>query len=156
MKQREWTYLDRKDWPQGEWSNEPDKIQWQDADTGLPCLIVRNRMGALCGYVGVAEGHRYFGVNYDNVSVDAHGGLTFSDFCQPYGEKGEQGICHVPDRGEPDKVWWLGFDCAHYMDVIPAMKPTLEKFGYYKGISYVRHECQQLAAQLAAVGHEQP
>lgn len=152
MKEQSWTYLDRGEWPQGEWSNEPDKMQWQDKDTGLPCLIVRNRMGALCGYVGVAEGHPAFAVHYNDVNPypDVHGGLTFSDFCRPYGEQ-KEGICHVPDEGETERVWWLGFDCGHFMDVVPSM--LRHGFGddgdYYKDVPYVKAECRKLAAQLA-------
>lgn len=32
-----------------------------------------------------------------------HGGLTYSDRCH-------DDICHVPAPGEPDDVWWFGFD----------------------------------------------
>lgn len=45
--------VDKSGWARGVWDSEPDKIQWQDAETGLPCLIVRGPVGALCGYVGV-------------------------------------------------------------------------------------------------------
>lgn len=147
MQEKSWTYLDRSSWPKGEWSDEPDKMQWQDETTGLPCLIVRNRMGALCGYVGVAEGHPAFDVHYDEVNVDVHGGLTFADFCQP--NDGDEGICHVPDEGEPERVYWLGFDCAHCWDVTPAWPDGFGE-GSYKNIPYVQNECRQLAAQLAA------
>lgn len=67
--------------PIGPWTNEPDKAQWIDEATGLDCLIVRNRMGALCGYVGVPEGHPAHRQDYDNVDADAHGGLTFAGGC---------------------------------------------------------------------------
>lgn len=148
MQERNWTYLDRSNWPKGEWSGEPDKMQWQDAETGLPCLIVRNRGGALCGYVGVSQGHPYFERGYDDCNVDAHGGLTFADFCQPYGENNEQGICHVVDEGENERVWWLGFDCAHLGDVTPAYDYSHGWESSYKGVEYVRGEVRQLAAQL--------
>jgi hypothetical protein len=52
--------VDRTGWPAGEWDGEPDKLFWTDATTGLPCLIVRNRMGALCGYVAVDSTHRLY------------------------------------------------------------------------------------------------
>lgn len=31
-----------------------------------------------CAYVAVSEGHRYFGVPYDNIPIECNGGLTFS------------------------------------------------------------------------------
>lgn len=88
--------VDKSDWPRGEWDAEPDKIQWQDGATGLPCLIVRNGVGALCGYVGVPKGHPWHGVRYSECPekcgekwcdhrpeshLEAHGGITFTDSC---------------------------------------------------------------------------
>lgn len=40
-----------------EWDQEPDRKHW--VQQGLDCLIVRNLMGALCGYVGVPPSHPY-------------------------------------------------------------------------------------------------
>lgn len=160
---KEYRTVDKSSWGPGEWQDEPDKMQWQDEATGLPCLIVRNGevTGALCGYVGVPESHPYFEKGYDDVNVDVHGGLTFANFCRPR-EDEAQGICHTPAPGEPDHVWWLGFDCAHAGDLSPAMEARLRRtpFGAtvygggweetYKDVGYVKQQITQLAAQLAA------
>lgn len=150
MEYKEYRFPEKKqNWPIGQWTTEPDKIQWQDEETGMPCLIVRTRRGALCGYVGVAENHPAFQINYDDVQPhpDVHGGLTFSDFCQI--GAGEQGICHIPGEGEPDRIWWLGFDCAHGWDVVPGLGIQFyQADSSYKDIEYVKTECQILAKQL--------
>lgn len=65
METIEYRTMDKSKWRDGPWQNEPDKKQWQDADTKMPCLIVRNNVGALCGYVGVAKDHPLFGVSHD-------------------------------------------------------------------------------------------
>src|ERR1700742_75959 len=117
MQKIQYTTVDKSKWPPGPWHDEPDKLQWMDAATRMPCLIVRGPSGALCGYVGVAEGQQYFGVEYDAVHAEVHGGLTFAGFCQAGHES--EGVCHVPDDGEPEHVYWLGFDCAHAGDVSP-------------------------------------
>lgn len=104
MQHREWTNMDKSDWPDGPWMNEPDKEQWTDEATGLPCLIKRNGSGALCGYVGVTEGHPWFMQDYDYVDADVHGGLTYSDFCQDEADEGH-GICHIVEPGD--------FACIH-------------------------------------------
>lgn len=65
MQRIEYRTQDKSDWPRGPWDNEPDKIQWQDEVTGLPCLIVRGPVGALCGYVGVPKSHPAYGLSYD-------------------------------------------------------------------------------------------
>lgn len=154
---------DKAKYQPGPWMDEPDKVQWKDEATGLPCLIVRNRLGALCGYVGVPRGHRFYGKDYDDVDVQVHGGLTFDGHCQEGGEPSET-ICHLVEEGESDDVWWLGFDCAHWQDYVPGMD-TDEMRGYglgsmnpllesefptsYKDIEYVRAEIRELAGQLA-------
>lgn len=160
MQNREWTNMDKADWPDGPWMTEPDKEQWTDEATGLPCLIKRNGMGALCGYVGVSEGHPWFAKDYDDMEADVHGGLTYADFCQEDMDEGHS-ICHVVDPGEPDRVWWLGFDCAHCGDLIPGcirdtdLNPArafLEGYSageVYRDRAYVKQQCAQLAAQAA-------
>ena len=64
--------VDKTEWGPGPWQDEPDKKQWQDAATALPCLIVRGPSGSLCGYVGLPASHRYYGSEYDHVEVDVH------------------------------------------------------------------------------------
>jgi hypothetical protein len=79
----EYRTVDKSTWGDGAWQSEPDKKQWLDEGTGYPCLIVRGPSGALCGYVGVPRGHPHYGKHYDHedISVEVHGGLTFSDLC---------------------------------------------------------------------------
>ena len=129
--------VDRSGWCTGPWDDEPDKEQFYH--NGVPCLIVRNPMGALCGYAGVYPGHPWFEVNYNELLADAHGGLTYSEHCAG-------NICHVPKPGEP-KVWWLGFDCAHSGDLVPGMPPPFQGDSYCT-IGYVRAQCRALAEQI--------
>lgn len=145
-------------WPKGEWDNEPDKMQYQDEQTGLPCLIVRNYSGGLCGYVGVDKRHPFYQKRYDEVYVSVHGGLTFSDFCMPNKDE-STGICHVPSKNEPHKVWWLGFDCVHLGDASPGMMAvslgiglSIREYEVYRNIDYVKSEISQLAKQIKLAG----
>jgi hypothetical protein len=174
--------MDKSDWGPGAWQEEPDKVQWPDEATGLPCLAVRNGMGNWCGYVGVAVGHPWHGKDYGDAIgpctdkcdpeyhwdhriesiIEVHGGVTFADACQPR-EDESRGICHAPDMGEPDHVWWFGFDCGHSDDLSPAMMARERKsvFGEtrygsnwqptYKALGYVRAEVAKLAQQLKSV-----
>lgn len=150
--------IDKSKWGAGPWQDEPDKKQWQDPATGLACLVVRNRMGALCGYVGVPKSHACYGKGYDAVDVDAHGGLTFADKCSQ-GREECDGICHKAPEGEDD-VWWFGFDCAHACDFIPSMHELRADMGRtndywcdetYRDFEYVTHRVTSLATQLAAL-----
>lgn len=146
--------------PKGPWQHEPDRISWEYL--GFPCLINRNpHTGHLCGYVGVPKGHPLHGKSYDDVpyeQVSVHGGLTYTEGCQGDPEKD---ICHVAEDG--DHVWWLGFDCAHNGDIVPAMKMLYEPGGplahrsrddhgeVYRDEDYVRAEVESLAKQLFAL-----
>ena len=191
--------VDKSDWQRGPWDCEPDKIRWQDEATGLPCLIVRGPIGALCGYVGVHTGHPLHGKEYDAADVSVHGGLTFAHGCAtidrskweefrkrvlawrdeakryPVGDAArrlkEWGdcldsyeawaerararyICHSVPEGEPDDVWWFGFDCAHLGDLVPergGRSLYRDHSETYKTVSYVQRECAALARQLADV-----
>jgi len=164
MDTRLYTTVDRKavGWSAGPWDGEPDKMQWLDKRTELPCLIVRHpTMGQLCGYVGLDAMHPLHGIGYSDIydlglEIEVHGGLTYANFCDP-GETEGKGICHVPGPGEPDHVWWLGFDCHHANDLSPSDMKYLKldyPFRYlhledtYKPIAYVQEECRKLAYQL--------
>lgn len=132
----------KKTWDAGPWQDEPDRVEWRSR-SGLPCLIVRNHLGVLCGYVGVPPGHPLHGQHYADVPLDAHGGLTYSDACRG-------GICHVPAPGEPDAAWWFGFDCGHAFDLVPGMPDGLRlaRDWTYRDVAYVTHEVNQLAEQI--------
>jgi thiol-disulfide isomerase/thioredoxin len=163
------------EFPDGEWKNEYDKKQWLDKRTGLPCLVVRSPVGALCGYVGVTKSHPFFEKNYDDVpNLPVHWGLTFSDKCcgipdnleevsdylRPKVE--EHGpyafmVCHKVEDGEDENVWWFGFDCAHCDDVMPSMVAMMQKsgrefgitrYGTYKNVRFVESSVQTLALSL--------
>ena len=218
METKEWRHTDKSGYGPGEWQDEPDKVQWVDEATGLPCLIVRGPVGALCGYVGVHASHPWFAVSYSSCSnkipceesycdhvpsnyVQVHGGLTYSNFCMdstreqweafrkrinspehlaevakyPRGDAAQyeqrmrpfvddfegwlrqreaRSICHLPGPGEPDRVWWFGFDCAHYGDIAPSLREFgLGSLTYggesYKNIRYVKDQVASLARQLA-------
>lgn len=161
-KERIWYFVDKSDWGEGVFQDEPDKISWTDTETGLPCLIVRGPLGALCGYVGVSEEHPWFGKDYsaslsgeewgcdtpDSI-LEVHGGITFSDYCQEYEE---HGICHIPEPGQSDCVWWFGWDAAHSYDFCPKL-PELSAFSeaVYRDIDFVRDQTTKLAQQLSKV-----
>jgi hypothetical protein len=158
--------LDKSHWPAGPWRSEPDKTQWTDGATGLPCLTVRHSSsGHLCGYVGVSDGHPLFAMSYSQCPkgcwdtwcqhspesiLDVHGGITFTDFCQE--GKEETGVCHIPEPGQPGRVWWFGFDMAHSGDFCPAY----DRSGEYRTLEYVRYECARLAQQLKEISNERP
>ncbi len=145
-------YPPKSEWGPGPWQDEPDRLEWRHQ--GVPCLLRRSPiLGTWCGYAAAEPGHPWHG-QAEPDEAEVHGGLTFASRCD-----GE--ICHVPQAGEPDDVWWLGFDCGHAFDLQPAMRacwrkvPGLELSGMemdvtYRDIAYARAETERLAEQLIA------
>jgi|SRR5580765_5055410 len=134
---------DKTKWGKGEWDNEPDRKDFIHA--GFSCFILRNHTGNWCGYVGLPNTHSSYGKDYGEVDVDVHGGLTYANKCAG-------NICHVPESGMPDDVWWLGFDTAHSGDLTPAMMHYMSRgFDHYRNMEYAIHETMQLAEQLKEI-----
>jgi hypothetical protein len=104
---------------------------------GYKCLIIRHpEMKHLCGYVGVPEGHKYYKKHYDEVPLEVHGGLTFSDWWED----------------ENDSLWYLGFDCAHSWDLSPGMhlpRKELTKSKYWITINGVKQEQEYIERDLS-------
>ena len=145
------TKVDRDGWGPGPWDSEPDRLEWR-TEVGYPAIMRRvGYHGAWCGYVAVPPGHPMHGkASLADAADDleVHGGVTYSGMCS-----GE--VCHVPEPGEPDDVFWYGFDCAHCWDLCPGtqarLPPELRKRideEVYKDVAYVRAECGSLAKQL--------
>lgn len=62
-------------WLDGPWRDEPDKVTWVDPKTGLHCMIIRNFVGSLCGYVGVSADHPWYKITY-NGCTKGHMAMT--------------------------------------------------------------------------------
>ena len=60
-------------------------------------------------YVALPKGHKYFGIDYNAIPVDVHGGLTFSHLGNELGNK-------YPERFRNKNFWIVGFDTCHYGD----------------------------------------
>lgn len=72
---------------------------------GFRCVVVGQDLGHRCGYVGIPDGHKLYGSDYNGLNFDVHGGLTFS---------GGGGSKYPVESN----LWWLGFDCAHCDDAM--------------------------------------
>lgn len=77
---------DRRPSGDGPWNDEADKVAWVDAETGLGCIMLRQKNGTISGYVGVGPEHPLFGFEADAVPVGVsnavHGGVTYGKACE--------------------------------------------------------------------------
>lgn len=164
----EYQTIDKSSWGPGTWQNEPDKVQWEDGTTKLPCIAKRNHRGSWCGYVGVDEAHPWYLIDcFDevpgssetpNALIKIAREIEYAALCVE-GDK-PNSVCHVPGEGDPDHVWWFGFNCAGEHDLNPVDAAGKRARGAgddhfqhqtYRTLSYVVACCSQLAEQLAAV-----
>lgn len=83
--------------------------------------------GHLCGYVKIPEGHPSHGKDYFDIDVDVHGGLTYGQF--------------------RDDGYWIGFDCAHFGDLLP--KSPSRFGGVFRDKEYVLRELKHMTEQIA-------
>ncbi len=178
----------RAEWPAGPWTEEPDRLEWRRHGMpclvlrngqGAWCGYVGVAPGhplhgveygqetpALAEALEKRKGSP-IGANPSmaimlaclsgevkptpDLVIQVHGGLTFSSACRGP-------ICHVPAEGEPENVWWFGFDCIHSGDISPfdaVMARDRPEWFYklnghdvYRDIVYARAETESLADQL--------
>lgn len=74
------------------------KIQNEKTQKVIPDFYIDR--GHFNGYVALCKGHKYYGKKYDDIYVEVHGGLTFSEKVQYQNEI----------------YWVVGFDTAHAND----------------------------------------
>ena len=58
-----------------------------------------------CCYVEIPKGHKYYNVDFDDIDIACHGGLTY----------GKSYLAAVTGD-EPTDRWFIGWDYAHYGD----------------------------------------
>lgn len=101
---------------------------WCDPSTGLDCIAQVNYLGCWCGYVAVPQNHPFYNTGYAKwPNILVHGGLTFS--------------------GLINGSYYVGFDCCHITDYIPAY-PTLSDKSLYKYLDFVKEQCSYLASGI--------
>lgn len=130
-------------------SNELTKIMKKEGDDktfnykGYSCFIHRHaELKSLCGYIEIPEGHVAFKKEYDDLTnIEVHGGLTYSH---------NQLSLEACKEG-----WYLGFDCAHCMDLVPSVFPLFKNTtGVYRTMNYVETQLKKLVDQLEEMEEE--
>ena len=160
----------------GPWNDEADKVAWVDAETGLGCIMLRQRNGTMSGYVGVGTDHPLYGFEPDavpnDVSRSVHGGITYAKPCEvnrferrAHGKPRQERytVCHTTgvrtvqdyrmvqttqDEFHED-LWWIGFDTDHPGDLVPNARQGRNRKGdVYRDQSFVYGHCVELARGL--------
>jgi hypothetical protein len=117
--------------------------------SGHKAICIAKINGYRCGYVEIPrEELQYININnptdYHSYPINCHGDLTF---------------CGTSYWDEENNNIWIGFDCAHYGDL---MDPSINKcnlfsfiykddddnFGTIKYLNFVINECEKIGKQL--------
>jgi hypothetical protein len=88
------------------------------------------------GYVLLPKGHKYHGISYDEIDLDVHGGLTYSEHISKDFLKRSDLTDDEIEQIDLDS-WCIGFDTAHYGDNEHNCPE-----------SYVENQCLHLKSQL--------
>ena len=88
-------------------------------EKGVEWFLYKHSMGHINGYVKLPEGHKWLGLDYDDIPVEVHGGLTF-------GGSGSS---------------FIGFDTAHAHDYWP--NSTYEYTSLFRHDKHSRREWTQ-------------
>jgi len=62
------------------------------------------------GYVAIPKGNKFYGMPYNNIPVNVHGGLTFSELVD------EDFMTQWELTDDYLGMWVVGFDTCHYGD----------------------------------------
>lgn len=84
-------------------------LAYEEMGQKCPIMLKRSHLGGDMsgwgnGYVRIPEGHKYYGMGYEEIPYDAHGGLTFSE------------VINADDSHNWPEGHWIGFDTAHSGD----------------------------------------
>lgn len=130
------------------WWNEGNPPLQAWTCEGILCAIAKG-MSALNGYVCLPREHPWYGVPYDDVPVDVHGGLTFGPDRPGMAEGFKQAATNVGWTGRLPEInentidrtlGWIGFDTAHGMDYWPEEELAKAGAELTPGERYIREE----------------
>lgn len=158
-------------WPDGPWNKEPDRVQFEHE--GLPCLLIRNELGAWCGYVGVYIDSPLFGICDSEIELPSHCEVnSFESSVEredklwlelPLPEDVPIDVNNIEEAIDnhvrvPLRVWFFGFDCCHYRDLVPGMgvlTKGIDKHmrGVYRDYKYVVQVCKDMAEAIRLIEH---
>ena len=102
----------KKNWGDGDWNNEPD-FQFFKYNKHL-CVVIRHPyLGHLLGYVLILKASKAGNPEFDVHSLDVHGGITYASDNFYFKHR-------LPAEYQTGEFVAVGFDCAHYQDIIPS------------------------------------
>lgn len=74
--------IDKTKYEIGEWTNEPDYMEWNCPISGYKSFIRRSFKMHLCGYVELKPDHPFYIFSRSSIEdiISVHGGITYHEF----------------------------------------------------------------------------
>lgn len=167
--------IPKNQWPDGPWHQEPDYEEFEYK--GILCVLNRGPLGAWNGYIAIPKNNKWASrdKSYESGDLDVHGGVTYASDHPPYLHENYK-------KNKELDLFWIGFDCAHYMDKWPCDltsineliiknitdKEIINKLNdnnsilkrmyenrEYRALDYARNECKKLVDQIIQIEYEQ-
>lgn len=130
---------------------------------GMQCVVLGVALGHRCGYVRVENPTEEMISDSYGLDLDVHGGITYGGYSSKYPIVSEK------------KSFWLGFDCAHYLDgkdmelvkelsdtatyeammKMEIMFPTNDRDTVVRTTKYVEQQLKELVDQLTVEHKEE-
>jgi len=111
-------------------NEKPVKIEKEWECEGFKCKVIFVRNSHRCGYIGIPKGHVAYNKNYDDLPIEVHGGLTYSDM-------------------EKDGLNWFGFDCIHAGDKSASPHiPSWQRDAHFWTLEETVKETEKMAKQF--------
>ena len=124
---------------------------------GYTCVVLAQRLGHRCGYIGFNKENLFYEKDYDDMcEIDVHGGLTYA---------GGGSNSKYPIESD---LWWVGFDCAHGGDakdlnIIRELNDenehlnfllSMSNYGTVKSLEYCIQECRNVVNQMIKINNK--
>ena len=105
-----------------------------------------------CAYVSIPKDHPYYQKHYDDVNVDCHGGLTFSNKHNYIKFNGQEMTLEWAENIQED-CSWIGWDYAHLGDYF--CSDRFEEPGDKKWTTEeILQDCYDVIEQLKTVANK--
>lgn len=99
-----------------------------------------------CAYIMIPQNNKYFLKDCEEIDIDVHGGLTYSDEYLPFETK----------RND-NKAWYIGWDYAHYGDYMGYEEKVPKDFrngGKKWTTEEIKREVRKVCYKIRRLGDE--
>lgn len=99
-----------------------------------------------CAYIMIPQSNKYFKKDFEEIDIDVHGGLTYSNKYLPF-----------ESEKDDNKAWYIGWDYAHYGDYMGYEEKVPKDFrigGKKWTTEEIKREVRKVCYKIRRLGDE--